>query len=64
MIKTQVIKEDNKPVAVILDYNEFKRLKEIEQDKIDYNSVLDVKRKNKKWVSHKELKEALGLKSK
>ncbi len=64
MIKTQVIKEDDKPVAVILDYNEFKRLKEIELDKIDYNSALDVKRKNKKWVSHKELKKTLGLKSK
>ena len=61
MIKTQIIKEDDKPVAVILDINEYMRLKEIEQDKSDYNSALVVKRKNKKWVSHKELKKELGL---
>ncbi len=61
MIKTQVIKEDNKAVAVVLDYNEYKRLKEIEQDRLDYDSALDVKKKNKKWVSHKGLKKDLGL---
>jgi Ethanolamine utilization protein EutJ (predicted chaperonin) len=61
MIKTQIIKEDKKPVAVILDYNEYMRLKEIEQDKIDYYSALEVKRKNKKWVSHQDLKKELGL---
>ncbi len=61
MIKTQVIKEDNKPVAVVLDYNEYKRLREIEQDRLDYDSALDVKKENKKWVSHKDLKKDLGL---
>lgn len=30
MIKTQIIKEDSKPVAVILDYKEYLRLKETE----------------------------------
>lgn len=40
MIKTQVIKEDNKLVAVILDYKEYKRLKEIEQNKADYYSAV------------------------
>lgn len=53
MIKTQTIKEDRKPVAVILDYKEYVRLKEIEEDKTDYFSALDVKRENKKWTSHK-----------
>ncbi len=62
MIKTQIIKEDRKPVAVILDYKEYVRLKEIEEDKIDYLSALDVKRKNKKWTSHKDLKKTLGSK--
>ena len=61
MIKTQIIKEDRKPVAVILDYQEYMRLKEVEQDKLDYYSALEVKRKNKKWVSHNELKKTLGL---
>lgn len=61
MIKTQVIKEDNKPVAVILDYNEYKRLKEIEQDKADYYSALTVKKTNKKWMGHAELKKQLAI---
>ena len=61
MIKTQIIKEDSKPVAVILDYQEYIRLKEIDQDKTDYYSALEVKRKNKKWVSHKDLKKMLEL---
>ena len=61
MIKTQIIKEDRKPVAVILDYKEYLRLKEIEEDKTDYFSALGVKQKNKKWTSHKDLKKTLGL---
>ncbi|MBU1052990.1 MAG: hypothetical protein KKC46_04070 [Proteobacteria bacterium] len=61
MIKTQIIKEDNKPVAVILDYKEYLRLKEVEQDKIDYLSAVEVKIKNKKWLSHGDLKKTLGL---
>ena len=61
MIKTQVVKEDNKPVAVVLDYNEYKRLREIEQDKIDYETAIDVKNKNNKWVSHNKLKKELGI---
>ena len=61
MIKTQIIKEDSKPVAVILDYNEYVRLREIERDKADYYSAIEVRNKNKKWTSHTDLKKALGL---
>jgi Ethanolamine utilization protein EutJ (predicted chaperonin) len=61
MIKTQIIKEDNKPVAVIMDYAEYLRLKKIEEDKLDYYAALDVKRKNKKWISHQDLKKELEL---
>jgi len=61
MIKTQIIKEDNKPIAVIIDYAEYLRLKEIEEDRLDYYSALDVKGKNKKWISHQDLKKELGL---
>lgn len=61
MIKTQIIKENKKPVVVIMDYKEYLRLKEIEQDKSDYASALLVKQKNKKWISHKDLKKDLGL---
>ncbi len=61
MIKTQIIEEDSKPVAVILDYKEYMRLKEIEEDKSDYYSAHEVKVKNKKWLSHDELKKKLRL---
>ena len=40
MIKTQIVKEDNKPVAVIMDYREYMRLKEIEEDRMDYYFAL------------------------
>ena len=61
MIKTQVIKEGRKPVMVVLDYKEYERLKEIEGDKSDYYSASMVKRKNKKWKSHKDVKNELNL---
>ena len=61
MIKTHVINEDDKPVAVILDYMEYMRLKEIEEDVSDYKSALEVKEKNKKWVKHEDLKRELNL---
>ncbi|HOO72637.1 MAG TPA: hypothetical protein PK926_12815 [Spirochaetota bacterium] len=62
MIKTQYIKKDDETIAVILDYQEYKRLKEIEEDKKDYYSALKVKNQNKKWTSHNDLKRELDLK--
>ncbi|PKN66779.1 MAG: hypothetical protein CVU54_17875 [Deltaproteobacteria bacterium HGW-Deltaproteobacteria-12] len=61
MIKTQLVKENNKPVAVVIDYKEYLRLKDIEEDRNDYYSALDVKLKNKKWKSHADLKKELNL---
>lgn len=61
MIKTQVIKERNRPIAVILDYKEYLKLREIEEDRIDYYSAIETKLKNKKWVGHKDLKKKLNL---
>ena len=61
MIKTQIVKEGKKPIAVVMDYKEYKRLKEIEEDKADYISALEVKLKNKKWKSHSQLKKELGV---
>lgn len=61
MIKTQIIKEGKIPRMVILDYKEYMRLKEIEQEKLDYYSAIEVKRKNKRWTSHEGLKKELGL---
>jgi len=61
MIKKHIIKEEGKPVAVILDYKEYMELKAIAEDKADYYSGIETKRKNKKWVSHDELKKEFGI---
>lgn len=61
MIKTQIVKEKNKPVVVLMDYREYTRLKKIEQDRNDYNSALKVKQTNKKWFKHDDLKKELGV---
>ncbi len=44
-----IIRKDKEPVSVVLDYSEYVRLKEIEQDSEDYRSAVLVKEKNKKW---------------
>ena len=61
MIETQIIKKNDKPIAVILDYDRYLRLKEIEEDKSDYDSAIETKLKNKKWYSHKAVKNELDL---
>jgi len=61
MIKTSILKENNKPVAVVLDYQEYLRLKNLEKDKNDYLEAVSIKKKNKKWLQHNELKKELGL---
>ncbi len=61
MIKTQIIKENENPIAVILDYKEYVKLKEIAEDKFDYYSALQIKISNKKWTKHDNLKKELGL---
>ncbi len=61
MIKKHVIKEAGKPVAVILDYNEYMELKAMAEDRKDYYSAIEIKRKNKKWISHENLKKEFGM---
>ncbi len=61
MIKTQIVRQDSRPVAVIIDYKEYLRLKEIEEERKDYYSAAKVKMRNKKWKSHENLKKDLGL---
>jgi len=61
VIKTQIVREDKKPVAVIMDYREYLRLKEMEENRNDYYSAMRVKMKNKKWKNHAEVKKELGL---
>lgn len=61
MIKTQIVREGRKPVAVILDYEEYLRLKGIAEDKEDYVTALNVKNTNKTWKDHDQLKKELDL---
>ncbi len=61
MIKTQIVKENNKPVAVIMGYEEYVRLREIEQERKDYHSAAKTKAANRKWTNHEDLKKELGL---
>ena len=61
MIKTQIVRQDSRPVAVIMDYKEYLRLKEIEEERKDYYSAAKVKMRNKKWKSHEDLKKELDL---
>ena len=61
MITKHIIKEDDKPVAVILDYEEYLGLKEIEEDYLDYTAAVETKRINKNWTDHEELKKELGI---
>lgn len=61
VIKTQIIQEDNHPIAVILDYQEYMRLKQLEIDNQDYLEAVEIKKNNKKWTSHEDLKKELDL---
>jgi len=61
MITKQIIKEDDKPVAVILDYEDYLRLKEIEEDYLDYTAAVETKRTNENWTDHEVLKKELGI---
>ena len=47
--------------SVIMDYKEYVRLREIEQERKDYHSAAKTKAANKKWTDHQELKKELGL---
>ncbi len=44
-----------------MDYKEYVRLKEIEQDRRDYYSAAKTKVANKKWTDHEDLTKELGL---
>jgi PHD/YefM family antitoxin component YafN of YafNO toxin-antitoxin module len=61
MIKTQIIKKDNKPIAVIIDYDEYMRLKRTARDRMDYRDAVVARKKAKRLISLKEAEKALGL---
>ena len=61
MIRTQIIRREKKPIAVIMDYEEYRKLKEIEEDALDYRPAAETKEKNRNWTSHSDLKKQLGI---
>jgi len=58
---SELMKSKNKPVPVVIDYNEYQKLIEAKQDREDYNLAVKTKKAVKKWVSHEKLKKDLGL---
>jgi hypothetical protein len=61
---TKIRRGDRKSAEMIIkaiEAKEYLRLKEIEDDKIDYYSAIKVKRENKKWTTHSDLKKGLGI---
>ena len=61
MIQTNFIRENEKTIAVILDYEEYQRLKRIEEDYQDYCTAAQIKQTNTIWIRHEDLKQELGL---
>ncbi len=61
MIQTQIIKEGNKSIAVILDYAEYMRLKDLEVDREDYQSAITAERETTSWHSHDDVMKELGI---
>ena len=62
MIKPQIIQENGKPKAVILEYKEYLKLKEMAEDKSDYHEAIEAEMTTKKWHKHEDIKRKLGLK--
>jgi hypothetical protein len=62
MIETQIIKQGKKPVAVILDFMEYQKLKDIQEEYEDYKDALNAEKSTKKWHKHEDVKKKLGLK--
>ncbi|MFA4839475.1 MAG: hypothetical protein WC703_08370 [Candidatus Neomarinimicrobiota bacterium] len=61
MIETNIIKQNDKPVAVVIDYQEYIRLKQLEEDSLDYTSAMKVKEENQVWIKHCDLKKEMGF---
>jgi hypothetical protein len=61
MIKTQIIKDNNMPKMVVLDYNEYLKLKEAEEDRNNYYAALETKLTNRLWIKHEDIKKELEI---
>jgi mRNA-degrading endonuclease RelE of RelBE toxin-antitoxin system len=56
MIAQNIILQDGKPVAVVVDYNEYMNLIERTQDMDDYADAVLQKQTSTTWIDHETLK--------
>ena len=56
IIKTRVVREGKKPVAVIPDYNEYQKIRKLAQDREDYAEAVSVEASSKKFTPLKNVK--------
>ncbi len=61
MIKTQIIKQEGKPIAVVLDYKAYIKLKGQVQDLKDYSEAVNAEKETKKLTSLAAVKRKLKL---
>lgn len=61
MIAQNIILQDGKPVAVVVDYNEYMNLIERTQDMDDYADAVLQKQTSTTWIDHETLKKECGL---
>ena len=61
MIKTQIIKEEGMPIAVILDYKKYMKLRETPEDQADYKEAIVAEKHSKKLTSITAVKNRLEL---
>jgi hypothetical protein len=61
MIKTQIIKEEGRPIAVVLDYKKYMKLREMAEDQADYKEAVIAEKQSKKLTSITAVKNRLEL---
>jgi len=62
VITKQIIKNENVPVAIILDYNEYLELEKFKEDYNDYISGIETLQKNNNWTNHEDMLKLLEVK--
>ena len=60
MIK-KVIKEEGRPIAVIIDYKKYMKLREMAEDQSDYKEAIVAEKHSKKLTSITAIKNRLEL---
>ena len=60
-METHFIKSGNKPVAVLMDYEEYKRIMDYLEDKIDLETLKREKNREKNFTTLEEYKKELEL---